>query len=281
MENSEYIGRHAALDENGEPVMKESAEDYEGKHAAAENPWDELAENPPIFAGDTSGDEAETRRAQIDELAKSLDGAAALEFKQEASAQIDEKKDKIEETALAEDKAEAVNESPFGVPLTDKESNPETTDNGSEEEAAEKPDEEPEKEESERFLEQKEIDGILDSLQDLNRQIAQIDSVIRNSKGIQGDLDDLNHVRVRMIHESEAAIDDLGQTSRIAEAQEEYVRRMSRSCAEAMEICQSMRSKAAHLENDEDAEYAISKIKGISEQVEQIQGYLTSKMRNR
>lgn len=317
MENSEYIGRHVARDENGEPIMKEGEEGYEAKHAA-ENPWDDLAENPPIFAGDAQGaelppaeeesaektaledetlsedegdesiaapTEAETRRAQIDELAQSLDGAAALEFKQETSAQTDGMEEKIEGTASEEDKSEEANESPFGVPLPGKEPNPEATESESEEETTEKTDEEPEveeteKEKSEGFLGQKEIDGIIDNLQDMNRQLSQIDSIIAGSKSLEADLDDLNHVRVRMIHDSEAAIDDLRQARGVSDAQEEYVRRMSRSCAEAVEICRSMSGKATRFEG-EDAEYAISKLRDISNQVEQIQGYLVSKMRNR
>ncbi len=53
MSSSEYIPKHAKLDEYGEPLVSETSDDYQPKHAKANNPWQEMADSAPEFASDS------------------------------------------------------------------------------------------------------------------------------------------------------------------------------------------------------------------------------------
>ena len=52
MNSPEYFGRHAKLDEHGEPVETESNENYQPEHAKLEDPWQEMADSAPEFLSD-------------------------------------------------------------------------------------------------------------------------------------------------------------------------------------------------------------------------------------
>ena len=57
MEDSNYVGKHAKIDANGEPITSESDSSSEGQHSVKEsNPWgEEYLDSVPEFAQEASG----------------------------------------------------------------------------------------------------------------------------------------------------------------------------------------------------------------------------------
>lgn len=296
MENSEYIGRHTKLDENNEPVVSADSE-YEPKHAKADNPWEDLAENPPVFAGeqqpepiqeDTQTEEesefeervvdnpfadnyGETIRVakakpveeeqsfgnpftdEVNTLAESLDEPEATAFKTETLAQEQPEQKSVEE------------------PFEEKEQEEETEEKNPEEE----------EEKAETLLSPKELEGVIDTLDSFKRQIEQIYEVVSSSKKLVESLDDIDHMRRKMILNTESTIEDIKRGGEgIAQVEEDYIVGTKRGCDNVLELC-GVLSRNASLLSPEAAMEIVPSLRAITEQTEELQDHLVSKLRSR